>query len=43
MEIYQFSQRQTIIMAILVLYLGKYLTKNIKFLQDYNIPDAVAG
>ncbi len=30
-------------MAILVLYLGKYLTKNIKFLQDYNIPDAVAG
>ncbi len=43
MEIYQFSQRQTIIMAILVLYLGKYLTKNIKFLRDYNIPDAVAG
>jgi ESS family glutamate:Na+ symporter len=43
MEIYQFSQRQTIIMAILVLYLGKYLTKNIKFLQDYNIPDAVTG
>ena len=43
MEIYQFSQRQTIIMAILVLYLGKYLTKNIKFLQDYNIPDAVVG
>ena len=43
MEIYQFSERQTIIMAILVLYLGKYLTKNIKFLQDYNIPDAVAG
>ncbi|WP_419547936.1 sodium/glutamate symporter [Microcystis sp.] len=43
MEIYQFSQRQTIIIAILVLYLGKYLSKNIKFLQDYNIPDAVAG
>jgi ESS family glutamate:Na+ symporter len=43
MEIYQFSQRQTIIMAILVLYLGKYLSKNIKFLQDYNIPDAVVG
>ncbi|MFM7353405.1 MAG: sodium/glutamate symporter [Microcystis aeruginosa] len=43
MEIYQFSERQTIIIAILVLYLGKYLTKNIKFLQYYNIPDAVAG
>lgn len=43
MEIYQFSERQTIIIAILVLYLGKYLTKNIKFLQDYNIPDAVVG
>jgi ESS family glutamate:Na+ symporter len=43
MEIYQFSERQTIIIAILVLYLGKYLSKNIKFLQDYNIPDAVAG
>jgi ESS family glutamate:Na+ symporter len=43
MEIYQFSERQTIIIAILVLYLGKYLNKNIKFLQYYNIPDAVAG
>lgn len=43
MEIYQFSERQTIIIAILVLYLGKYLSKKIKFLQDYNIPDAVAG
>ncbi|TRU29097.1 MAG: sodium/glutamate symporter [Microcystis aeruginosa Ma_MB_S_20031200_S102] len=43
MEIYQFSERQTIIIAILVLYLGKYLSKNIKFLQYYNIPDAVAG
>ncbi|TRV48017.1 MAG: sodium/glutamate symporter [Microcystis panniformis Mp_MB_F_20051200_S9] len=43
MEIYQFSERQTIIIAILVLYLGKYLSKNIKFLQDYNIPDAVTG
>lgn len=43
MEIYQFNERQTVIIAILVLYLGKYLTKKIRFLQDYNIPDAVAG
>lgn len=35
--------RQTIIIAILVLYLGKYLTKKIKFLQNFNIPDAVSG
>jgi ESS family glutamate:Na+ symporter len=43
MKILQLDVRQTIIMAILVLYLGKYLTKKIKFLQDFNIPDAVAG
>jgi glutamate:Na+ symporter, ESS family len=43
MEIYQFNERQTVIIAILVLYLGKYLTKKIRFLQEYNIPDAVAG
>jgi ESS family glutamate:Na+ symporter len=43
MAIYQFSERQTIIVAILVLYLGKYLTKRVRFLKDYNIPDAVAG
>jgi ESS family glutamate:Na+ symporter len=43
MKILQLDVRQTIIMAILVLYLGKYLTKQIKFLQDFNIPDAVSG
>jgi len=43
MKIIQLDVRQTIIVAILVLYLGKYLTKKIKFLQDFNIPDAVAG
>lgn len=41
MEISQFNVRQTIIVAILVLYLGKSLTKRIKFFQDFNIPDAV--
>ncbi|MBR8826689.1 MAG: sodium/glutamate symporter [Gomphosphaeria aponina SAG 52.96 = DSM 107014] len=39
----QLNTRQTIIVAILVLYLGKYLTKKIKFLEDFNIPDAVSG
>jgi glutamate:Na+ symporter, ESS family len=43
MKILQLDVRQTIIIAILVLYLGKYLTKQIKFLQDFNIPDAVVG
>lgn len=40
---YQLDPRQTIIVAILVLYLGKYLTARIKFLQDFNIPSAVSG
>ena len=43
MDIVQLDIRQTIIAAILVLYLGKYLTRQIRFLQDFNIPDAVSG
>ncbi len=43
MNILQLDIRETIIVAILVLYLGKYLTKKIKFLQAFNIPDAVSG
>ena len=43
METIQFNVRQTVIVAILVLYIGKYLTKKIKFLQSFNIPDAVSG
>jgi len=43
MSSYQLDPRQTIIVAILVLYLGKYLTARIKFLQDFNIPGAVSG
>ncbi|MBD2654006.1 sodium/glutamate symporter [Synechocystis sp. FACHB-383] len=43
METIQLNVRQTIIVAILVLYVGKYLTKKIKFLQSFNIPDAVSG
>ncbi|MGL6284841.1 MAG: sodium/glutamate symporter, partial [Microcoleaceae cyanobacterium] len=43
MNIIQLDVRQTCVMAILVLYLGKYLTKKIQFLQNFNIPDAVSG
>jgi len=35
--------RQTVIVAILVLFLGKYLTRKIAFLQEYNIPEPVSG
>ncbi len=43
MTILQASLRQTIIAAILVLFLGKYFTWRIKILRDFNIPDAVSG
>lgn len=43
MNIIPLDVRQTIIIAILVLYLGKYLSKKFKFLQDFNIPEAVSG
>ena len=35
--------RQTIVIAILVLYLGKLLTSKIEFLRDFNIPEPVTG
>lgn len=43
MNIFNADTRQTIIAAILVLYLGKYLTYRLRFLQAFNIPDAVSG
>ena len=33
----------TLILATLVLLLGRYLVKSIKFLEDFNIPEPVAG
>lgn len=33
----------TLILATLVLLLGRFLVKNIKFLEDFNIPEPVAG
>ena len=35
--------RQTLIVAILVLFLGKKLNKRIPFLREYNIPEPVTG
>ncbi len=43
MRIFQLDIRQTVIGAIFVLYLGKYLTKRIRFLEAFNIPGAVSG
>ncbi|WP_455223132.1 sodium/glutamate symporter [Kaarinaea lacus] len=37
------SPRQTIIIAILVLYLGKYLNRKIDFFREFNIPEPVTG
>ncbi|MDA9982868.1 sodium/glutamate symporter [Gammaproteobacteria bacterium] len=37
------DERQTLIAAILVLFLGKYLTRKVSFLRDYNIPQPVTG
>ncbi len=35
--------RTTVVVAILVLYLGKWLTRKSQFLQEYNIPEPVTG
>ena len=39
----ELEPRQTLIVAILVLFLGKYLTRKIRFLREYNIPEPVSG
>ncbi len=39
----EFDPRQTMIVAILVLFLGKYLNKKFAFLRKYNIPEPVTG
>lgn len=38
-----FSAYFTLILAVLVLLLGKFLVNRIRFLRDYNIPEPVAG
>ena len=37
------DERETLILAVLVLFLGKYVNKRIKFLRTYNIPEPVTG
>ena len=39
----ELDSRQTIIVAILVLFLGKYLNKKFNVLRKYNIPEPVTG
>ena len=39
----ELDSRQTIIVAVLVLFLGKYLNKKINILRKYNIPEPVTG
>jgi ESS family glutamate:Na+ symporter len=39
----ELDPRQTVLIAILVLFLGKYLTRRIAFLREYNIPEPVSG
>ena len=41
--ILELDSRQTIIVAIFVLFLGKYLTSKVEFLREYNIPEPVSG
>ncbi len=38
-----FDARQTVIAAVLVLFLGKYLNNKIEILRKYNIPEPVTG
>ncbi|RLD75769.1 MAG: hypothetical protein DRJ10_14690, partial [Bacteroidetes bacterium] len=37
----ELDSRQTIIVAVLVLFLGKYLNKKFNILRKYNIPEPV--
>ena len=39
----EFNIRETIILAIMVLFLGKDLNLRIPFLRNYNIPEPVTG
>ena len=38
-----FDDRETLILAILTLFLGKFLNRRIPFLRTYNIPEPVTG
>ena len=38
-----FGAYYTLIMAVLVLLIGKLMTRHIRFLRDFNIPEPVSG
>lgn len=37
------TPRQTVIVAILILFLGKFINRKVAFLREYNIPEPVIG
>ena len=37
------SVRQTLIVAILIFFLGKFINRNVAFFRNYNIPEPVTG
>ena len=39
----EFDSRQTLIIAIFTLFLGKYLNRKIAFFRSYNLPEPVTG
>jgi ESS family glutamate:Na+ symporter len=39
----ELDTRQTIVIAILVLFIGKYLNQKVRLFQHYNIPEPVTG
>jgi ESS family glutamate:Na+ symporter len=39
----ELDPRQTIVIGVIVLFIGKYLNKKINFLHHYNIPEPVSG
>jgi ESS family glutamate:Na+ symporter len=43
METLVLDGRQTIVLAIIVLFFGKFLTSKVPFLHKYNIPEPVSG
>jgi len=42
-SITEFNERQALILRTIVLWLGMYLTKRIKILNEFNIPAPVVG
>lgn len=43
LTVLEIGPRRVFMLSVLVLWLGMYLTRKIKFLQDYNIPAPVTG